>query len=109
MAKYAPAKQVIDSPALQGLNTVMNVQDAFKSTDPSKLTSAYILKTLRSGSAHPNFLSTPYTCNKQAVPALPALCNADYYVDQIKNGKLVIISSGYNTGAQVLKLPPPPK
>jgi branched-chain amino acid transport system substrate-binding protein len=109
IAKYAPAKQVIDSPALQGLNTVMNLQDAFKSTDPSKLTTAYILKTLRAGSDHPNFLSTPYTCNKQAVPALPALCNAKYYVDQIQGDKLVIKESGYDTGAQVLKLGPPPK
>ncbi|HEY7632750.1 MAG TPA: ABC transporter substrate-binding protein [Thermoleophilaceae bacterium] len=109
IAKYAPPKQVINSPALQGLNTVMNVQDAFKDTDPSKLTSAYMLKTLRSGSDHPNFMADPYTCNKQAVPVLPALCNAKYFVDQIKNDKLTIVESGYDTGAQALKaLPAPP-
>src|ERR671935_111169 len=52
ITKYAPAKQVIDSPALQGLNTIMNVWTVFHDTDPSKLTTAYMLKTLRSGSDH---------------------------------------------------------
>ena len=105
VAKYAPAKQVIDSPALQGMNTVMNVWDAFKDTDPSKLTTDYILKTLRSGTDHTNFLSTPYTCDGKAVPALPAICNAKYYINQIKNGKPTTVAQGYDTGASILKLP----
>jgi branched-chain amino acid transport system substrate-binding protein len=105
ITKYGPAKQVIDSPALQGLNTIMNVWTVFHDTDPSKLTTAYILKTLRSGSDHPNFLSTPYTCDSKAVPALPAICNAKYYVNQIKNGKPTVVDQNYDTGASILQLP----
>jgi branched-chain amino acid transport system substrate-binding protein len=105
--KYAPAKQVINSPALQGMNTVMNVWTAFHDTDPSKLTTDYILKTLRSGSNQPNFLSSPYTCDGNAVPAYPALCNAKQYVQQVKNGKLALVSDElFDAGAKIAKAPP---
>jgi branched-chain amino acid transport system substrate-binding protein len=94
LAKYAPAKMPVDSPALAGLSTVMNVWATFHNTPSSKLTSAYMLKTLKTGSNHPNFLANPYTCDGKAIPSEPAICNAGQKLYQIKNGKPVLIMAG---------------
>jgi branched-chain amino acid transport system substrate-binding protein len=93
LKKYAPADMNVDSPAYSGMNTVMNVQAAFKDADPASLTTAKILSTLRAGSDHPNFLAEPYTCDGKAVPAMPAICNAKYYEYQIKNGEPVKVGT----------------
>jgi hypothetical protein len=75
------------------MNTVINVQAAFKDADPASLTTAKILSTLRAGADHPNFLAEPYTCDGKAVPAMPAICNAKYYEYQIKNGEPVQVGT----------------
>jgi branched-chain amino acid transport system substrate-binding protein len=94
IGKYAPAKMPIDSPALAGLSTVMNVWATFHTTPIKQLTSSYMLKTLKSGSNHPNFLANPYTCNGSAIPTEPAICNAGQKLYQIKNDQPVLISAG---------------
>jgi len=104
LAKYAPANIPVDSPALTELSTVMDIWSAFHTTSPSKLTESYILKTLKSGSNHPNFLGVPYTCNDKAIPAYKAVCNASYYLYHIVNGKAVMIgTSATNEGASLIK------
>jgi branched-chain amino acid transport system substrate-binding protein len=104
LQKYAPAKMNVDSPAYNGMNTIMNVQAAFKDTDPSKLDTKTILDTLRSGSDHTNFLAEPYTCNGKAIPALPAICNAKLYLYQIKNGKAVQVGNEtHDEGIDLIK------
>ncbi len=100
LAKYAPANIVIDSPALAGLSTVMNVWNTFKTTPTSKLKTAYILKTLRTGS-HKAFLSTSWNCSAHPIKKEPAICNADQYLYQIKNGTPTLLQSGYSAGANV--------
>ncbi|HTW11566.1 MAG TPA: hypothetical protein VME01_02385, partial [Solirubrobacteraceae bacterium] len=86
------------------LSTVMDIWSAFHTTSPSKLTESYILKKLRSGSNHPNFLAQPYTCNDKAIPAYKAVCNASYYLYHIVNGKAVRIgTSASNEGAGLIK------
>jgi hypothetical protein len=103
LAKYAPAKIAVDSPALVELSTVMDIWSSFHTTDPSKLNTSYILKTLKSGSDHPNFLAEPYTCDGKAIPAFPAVCNAKYYLYQVKNGQAARIgSSTYDTGTNLI-------
>jgi branched-chain amino acid transport system substrate-binding protein len=103
LAKYAPAKLAVDSPSLVELSTVMDIWRAFHATPPSKLTTTYILKTLRSGSNHPNFLAEPYTCNGKAIPAYSAVCNAKYYLYQVKNGAPARIgSSTYDQGTNLI-------
>lgn len=94
IAKYTPAKMPIDSPALAGLSSVMNIWAAFHTTPIKELTSSFMLKTLKSGSNHPNFLANPYTCNGKAIPTEPAICNAGQKLYQIKNGQPVLISAG---------------
>jgi branched-chain amino acid transport system substrate-binding protein len=100
LAKYAPAKIAIDSPALAGLTTVMNVWNAFKSTPPSKLNSTYMLKTLRTGT-HPAFLSTTYNCASHPITHEPAICSANQYLYQIKGTTPTLIQSDYTAGANL--------
>jgi branched-chain amino acid transport system substrate-binding protein len=104
LAKYAPKNIPVDSPALVELSTVMDIWYAFHATAPSKLNETYILKTLRSGSNHANFLAQAYTCNGKAIPAFKAVCNASYYLYHIVNGKAVRIGTqGTNEGADLIK------
>jgi branched-chain amino acid transport system substrate-binding protein len=100
LAKYAPANLAVDSPALSGLSTVMNVWTAFHTTPVSKLTSAYMLKTLRTGT-HPAFLSTTYTCNGQAIKKEPAICSANEYLYQIKGTTPTLVTKDYTAGANI--------
>jgi len=104
LAKYAPAKIAVDSPSLAEMSTVMDIWSAFHNTAPSKLTTSYILSTLRSGSDHANFLAEPYTCNGQAIPAYKAICNAKYYLYQVKNGQAARIgTTTYDEGTNLIK------
>lgn len=88
--KYAPATIARDSTSESGVQTVLNVWAAFHTTPVSKLTSAYMLKTLKTGSNHRNFLSSPYTCNGQAAPMFPAICDAVQYMHRISPTGTVI-------------------
>jgi hypothetical protein len=82
----------------------MNLETVFGGTDPSTLTTDSILKTLRTGSDHPNFLAEPYTCDGKAIPALPAICNAKYYLYQIKNGEPVRVGTDtHDEGTDLIK------
>jgi branched-chain amino acid transport system substrate-binding protein len=100
LGKYAPAKIAIDSPALAGLTTVMNVWSAFHATPVSKLTSSYMLKTLKTGT-HKAFLSTTYNCNGSAITKEPAICSANEYLYQIKGSTPTLIQSDYTAGANI--------
>lgn len=86
--KYAPTLPY-DSPAAEELSTVYNIWSTFHTTPVRKLTSAYMMRTLKSGKNHPNFLSEPFTCNGKAIPKLPDVCDSKYYLYQIKNGNPV--------------------
>jgi branched-chain amino acid transport system substrate-binding protein len=102
LAKYAPAKMPVDSPALAGMASVMNIWSTFHTTPVTKLTSAYMLKTLKSGSAHPNFLASPYTCNGTAIPTEKAVCDAGQQLYQIKNNQPALVSAGpYTAGVSL--------
>jgi branched-chain amino acid transport system substrate-binding protein len=100
LAKYAPAKIAVDSPALAGLSTVMNIWAAFKNTPTSKLNSAYMYKTLHTGT-HPAFLSTTYNCSSHPIAKEPAICSAEQYLYQIKGTTPTLITSGYTAGANI--------
>ena len=100
LGKYAPANIALDSPALAGLSTVMNVWNTFKNTPTSKLKTAYLLKTLKTGT-HKAFLSTTWNCSANPVKKEPAICNADEYLYQIKGTTPTLIKSGYDLGANI--------
>ena len=100
LAKYAPANIQVDSPALAGLSTVMNIWNTFKTTSTSQLKTSYILKTLRAGS-HKAFLSTTWDCSAHPIKAEPAICTADQFLYQIKDGTPTLVQSGYSAGANI--------
>jgi branched-chain amino acid transport system substrate-binding protein len=100
LAKYAPAKIVVDSPALGGVSTVMDIWQAFHTTPVSKLNSTYMLKVLKTGT-HPAFLSTTYDCNGQAIVKEPAICSANEYLYQVKGTTPTLIQSDYTAGANI--------
>jgi hypothetical protein len=100
LGKYAPANIEVDSPALAGLSTVMNIWSAFKSTPTSKLTSAYMMKTLKAGT-HPAFLSTSYDCSSNPVKKEPAICSAKEFLYQIKGTTPTLLAKDYTAGANL--------
>ncbi|HTX11695.1 MAG TPA: ABC transporter substrate-binding protein [Solirubrobacteraceae bacterium] len=100
LAKYAPAKIVVDSPALGGVSTVMDIWQAFHTTPVSKLNSTYMLKVLKTGT-HPAFLSTTYDCNGQAIAKEPAICSANEYLYQVKGTTPTLVQSDYTAGANI--------
>jgi branched-chain amino acid transport system substrate-binding protein len=100
LAKYAPAKIIVDSPALAGVSTVMDIWQAFHTTPVSKLNSTYMLKVLKTGT-HPAFLSTTYDCNGQSILKEPAICSANEYLYQIKGTTPTLLQSNYNAGANI--------
>jgi branched-chain amino acid transport system substrate-binding protein len=100
LGKYAPSNIELDSPALAGLTTVMNVWNTFKNTPVSKLKTAYILKTLKTGT-HKAFLSTTWNCASNPIKKEPAICSAAEYLYQIKGTTPTLIQSGYTAGANV--------
>ncbi len=100
LAKYAPANIQLDSPALAGLSTVMNVWNTFKTTPISKLTTSYILNTLKTGT-HKAFLSTTWNCSSHPIKKESAICSANEYLYQIKGSTPTLIQSDYTAGANV--------
>ena len=100
LAKYAPAKIVVDSPALGGVSTVMDIWQAFHTTPVSKLNSTYMLKVLKTGTP-PAFLSTTYDCNGQAIAKEPAICSANEYLYQVKGTTPTLVQSDYTAGANI--------
>ena len=91
MAKYAPKNIALDSPALSGLGSVINIQKTLSAVK-GKLTSNSVLSAFTSGSNHANFLAHAYTCNRTQVPAQAASCNGWMLVKQVDNGKIKTIS-----------------
>jgi hypothetical protein len=61
-----------------------------------------MLKTLKTGSNHPNWLASPYTCDGTAIPTEKAICYAGQQLYQIKNNLPVLISAGPYTAGESL-------
>jgi branched-chain amino acid transport system substrate-binding protein len=104
MAKYAAKNTPIDSIALAGFATVINVQQVLSGITGT-LNTKSILAAFKSGSNHPNFLSHPYTCNGQAVAKAVSICNDYYLISTIEGSKPVqksttdwVTSKGYFKG-----------
>ena len=87
LKKWAAPGTLIDSPAVAGFATVMNVQAALSKIAGTPTTQT-IESAFKTGSNHPNFLSHPYTCDGQQMTGAPAICNDFYLMNQVKNGEL---------------------
>jgi branched-chain amino acid transport system substrate-binding protein len=105
VAKYAPRNVALNSPALSGLASVLNIQAALSKVSGT-LTSDKVLSAFTSTSNQPNFLAHPYTCDRKQVPAQAASCNGYMLVKQVKGGKIETISS-WVYGAKLYHPPAP--
>jgi branched-chain amino acid transport system substrate-binding protein len=106
LQKYAPKDLALNTIALAGLGSVMNLQATLSHLDESKLNTAGILGAFKSGSDHPNFLAHPYTCDGKQVPAQAAVCNSYQLIKQVKGSKITT-ASDWVTGASNYKPPAP--
>jgi len=68
------------------------------------LTPAAVIAVLRSTRAHPGFMSHPYTCDRQQVFLLGAVCNAHVRLLQYRQGALVDIGGDWVSGADLVRL-----
>jgi branched-chain amino acid transport system substrate-binding protein len=107
LQKYAPKDIALDSIALAGLASVINVQKTLSALPADKLTKDAILPAFKTGGDHANFLAHPYTCDGKQVPGQSAVCNSYQKIKQIKDGNVVTVTSGWVTGAKYYKPAPP--
>jgi branched-chain amino acid transport system substrate-binding protein len=103
LKKYAPATIAIDTPALAGVNAVMNVSQTFR-TLKAPYTLKKVLGAFEKGSNHPNWMAHPYTCNRSVIPAQASVCDQYEIIKKVEGTKVVTIS-GYLTGVQYYKPP----
>ncbi|HEX2272269.1 MAG TPA: ABC transporter substrate-binding protein [Acidimicrobiales bacterium] len=68
------------------------------------LSPAAVVAALRASRAHPAFMSHPYTCDRQQVFILSAVCNANVRVLQYRDGALVDVAGGWVNGAELVRL-----
>ena len=59
---------------------------------------------LRGARQHPGFMSHPYTCDRQQVFLLGAVCNANVRVLQYRDGALADVTGGWVNGAELVRL-----
>jgi branched-chain amino acid transport system substrate-binding protein len=90
--KYAPKDTPLDSLAVNGFASVMNLYNLFKGDDPATLTSARMLEMIKSAGRQKSWLAADYECNGEAWPTFPSLCSTAQYSFQIKDGKPVLRS-----------------
>ena len=92
MSEYAAPHTPVDSISTAAFATVMDVRQTLSGIK-GKLTSATMLAAFKTGAGHPNYLAHPYTCDGTAIARATSICNDNYLVDQIVNGKVVQASS----------------
>jgi branched-chain amino acid transport system substrate-binding protein len=97
--KYAP-KTALDSPALAGFGSVMNIAEKLNEKPKSVLQPSKILALFKEGSENPNWLAHPYTCDGKQVPGQAASCNGFMKIKQVQGEKIATVTKGWETGTQ---------
>jgi branched-chain amino acid transport system substrate-binding protein len=99
LAKYAPKTIALDAPAFEDFGAVMNLHTTLDKIK-GKLTESSILGALRKPGNHPNWLAHPYDCATHLVPSQSAVCEPYQQIFEIKNGKVVTLSTAWVDGAK---------
>lgn len=102
--KYAPEDLALNSAALGGFGSVMNIHAALDELQ-GPLNEKTILGAFEKGSEHPNWLAHPYTCDRQQVPTQKAVCNPYEQIQVIEGGEVVTKSPEWVNGAQYIAAP----
>ena len=103
LGKYGPKDLALDTIAIAGFASVINVQAKLDSLPADQLTKDGILKVFKDGSDNPNFLAHPYTCDGKQLAGNISVCNAFQKIKQVKGGKVVTASSDWVSGADNYK------
>lgn len=86
LAEYAPdAKKSGFSQT--GFGAVMNIAELMKETSGDITTESFVA-AIGQAKDKPNFMAHPYTCDREQVPGLPAVCNAFSRIVQFENGEI---------------------
>lgn len=67
-------------------------------------TPAAITAKLRDAKDHPGFMTHPYTCDRQQVPLLGAVCNANIRMLQYRSGRFDDVVGDWVNGGDLVKL-----
>jgi branched-chain amino acid transport system substrate-binding protein len=103
LAKYGPKDLALDTIAIAGFASVINVQAKLDKLPADQLTKDGILKAFKDGSDNPNFLAHPYTCDGKQLAGNASVCNAFQKIKQVKGGKVVTASDDWVSGADNYK------
>jgi branched-chain amino acid transport system substrate-binding protein len=108
LQKYAPKDIALNSIALAGFASIINLQAKLSPMGADALKSDAILKAFQGSSDNPNFMAHPYTCDGKQVPSQSAVCNSYQKIKQVKGGKVVTVTNDWVSGTKYYK-PAPPK
>ena len=86
-----------------GFATIMDVRQLLTEIE-GPLTPAAVIAALRGSRGRPAFMSHPYTCDRQQVFLLGAVCNANVRVLQYRDGALADVAGGWVNGAELVRL-----
>jgi hypothetical protein len=67
-------------------------------------TPAGVTAKLQASRDHPGFMAHPYTCDRQQVPLLGAVCNAHVRMLQYRGGRFDDVVGDWVNGAALVKL-----
>lgn len=77
----------------------MNLYRILVGLDPDQLTPAAISESLDAQVDAPNYMGHPYTCDRQQLADLPALCSPQQIMAEMRDGELFQIGSWIDVGA----------
>jgi len=84
-----------------GFSVAMNVYDLL---EDGADTPAALTTKLRAAVDHPGFMAHPYTCDRNQVPLMSAVCNPHVRLLQYKGGKFGDVTGNWVSGAHLVKL-----
>ena len=86
-----------------GFATIIDVRQLLTEIEGPRSPAA-VIAALRASREHPAFMSHPYTCDRQQVFLLGAVCNANVRVLQYRDGALADVAGGWVNGAELARL-----
>jgi branched-chain amino acid transport system substrate-binding protein len=102
LKKYAPKKHALSSLSQFGFSNVMNLKAQFDEIGFDNLTSESLKAALDATKDQANFMAHPYTCDRKQVNLATAVCDTYAIVYQYKKTKMVDVSDGWVSGADLV-------
>lgn len=101
VAKYGDPQLPAASAATISFRSVFNLYAALLAIGPDKITKPAILDYFRTTKDHPSFTGHAYTCDRQQIPDLPALCAPQQILVERRNQSIVGLTDWIDVPALV--------